>query len=447
MATVKAFFRTTTKKANKVNIRFRLTDGRAVQLFHKSDLFINPNDFDPKKEEIKAKIIYDTNKRIDFNRSIVDRKNLILDLYNAQPDKFALTSEWLENSIYEKLYGHKSKVADISKEYTFFDYFDEFLSTQKISQSRIMQYKVLYRALQRFELFKLKKQSFKLTFESLKPELINEFENFLTIEHKIYLNHPDIYEAIPECRIPQQRGENTRIDLVKKIRVLVNWANRPDAISHVSITSVNPFGANGYKIKECKYGTPVYITIEERNKLYKEIFVDRPKLSIQRDIFIFQCLIGCRVGDLYKMTKANIINNAIEYIPSKTEEDTMATVRVPLNQTALVILNKYPDTDKLLPFISEQKYNKAIKDMFKLAGLTRMVTIVNPTNSKIEQKPLNEIASSHLARRTFVGNLYKQVKDPNLVGSLSGHKEGSKAFARYREIDEDMKKDLVNLLM
>lgn len=59
---------------------------------------------------------------------------------------------------------------------------------------------------------------------------------------------------------------------------------------------------------------------------------------------------------------------------------------------------------------------------------------------------MNEIASSHLARRTFVGNLYKQVKDPNLVGSLTGHKEVSKAFARYRDIDEDMKKDLVKLL-
>ena len=51
-----------------------------------------------------------------------------------------------------------------------------------------------------------------------------------------------------------------------------------------------------------------------------------------------------------------------------------------------------------------------------------------------------------MARRTFIGNLYKKVKDPNLVGSLSGHKEGSKAFARYRDIDEDMKKELVSLL-
>ena len=60
--------------------------------------------------------------------------------------------------------------------------------------------------------------------------------------------------------------------------------------------------------------------------------------------------------------------------------------------------------------------------------------------------PLLDFGSSHLARRTFVGNLYKQVKDPNLVGALSGHKEGSKAFARYRTIDDEMKQQLVDLL-
>ena len=45
-----------------------------------------------------------------------------------------------------------------------------------------------------------------------------------------------------------------------------------------------------------------------------------------------------------------------------------------------------------------------------------------------------------------VGNLYKQVKDPNLVGALSGHKEGSRAFARYRKIDEDINRKAISLL-
>ena len=44
------------------------------------------------------------------------------------------------------------------------------------------------------------------------------------------------------------------------------------------------------------------------------------------------------------------------------------------------------------------------------------------------------------------GYYIKKVKDPNLVGKLSGHKEGSRAFARYRDIDDEMISDLTNLL-
>lgn len=51
-----------------------------------------------------------------------------------------------------------------------------------------------------------------------------------------------------------------------------------------------------------------------------------------------------------------------------------------------------------------------------------------------------------MACRTFIGNLYKKVKDTNLVGKLSCHCEGSKAFARYRDIDDDMIKEMTTLL-
>ena len=65
---------------------------------------------------------------------------------------------------------------------------------------------------------------------------------------------------------------------------------------------------------------------------------------------------------------------------------------------------------------------------------------------EILHNAINEIASSHMARRTFIGNIYKLVKDPNLVSALIGHVEGSRAFTRYRTIDIDMKKDLVKIL-
>jgi integrase len=130
------------------------------------------------------------------------------------------------------------------------------------------------------------------------------------------------------------------------------------------------------------------------------------------------------------LKKSNVVNGAIEYIPRKTKEENPVTVRVPLNDKAKAILEKYKDCEdkRLLPFISEQKYNDAIKKAFKLAEIGRIVTILDPLTNEEIKKPLHEVASSHMARRIFIDNIYKKVKDPNLVGALSGHKEGSKAF-------------------
>lgn len=96
--------------------------------------------------------------------------------------------------------------------------------------------------------------------------------------------------------------------------------------------------------------------------------------------------------------------------------------------------------------MSTAKLNDLIKEALKEAGINRVVTIMNPITKQPEQHPISEVASSHMARRTFIGNLYKKVKDPNLVGKLSGHCEGSKAFARYRDIDDDMIREMTNLL-
>ncbi|MEI7527024.1 MAG: tyrosine-type recombinase/integrase, partial [Mariniphaga sp.] len=235
-------------------------------------------------------------------------------------------------------------------------------------------------------------------------------------------------------------GRNRTNKIFQYLKTVIRWAIEE---KQTSINSVPKFN-----LEQDIYGTPYYISIDERNQLYNKDLSDQPELAIQRDIFVFHCLIGCRVGDLLKLKKNSIIDNAVEYIPRKTKEGRPVTVRVPLNTTAKEILNRYAknEGDSLLPFIPEQTYNYAIKDMFAAAKLIRMVTVINPTTGDEEKRPLNEIASSHLARRTFIGNLYKKVKDPNLVGSLSGHKEGSRAFARYREIDEEMKIDLVKLL-
>lgn len=54
MASVKAFIRVSTKRKS-VTVRFRVSDGRNVQLFYKSDILVDPTAWDEKKECIKAK--------------------------------------------------------------------------------------------------------------------------------------------------------------------------------------------------------------------------------------------------------------------------------------------------------------------------------------------------------------------------------------------------------
>ena len=425
-----------------MNIRFRYSDGRSVQIFHKSEILILPDAFDGKKDCVKAKIVFEGEKRRQIDKMISERKDLIKKLCVGVVDTSTLTSEWLESAIDKELYPEKYYIAPRAQ--TFFESFDEFLLKRPLSEIRKKNFRVIFRALQRYELYTRKtvkgSKGFALSFDAFTPDTIRDLTDFLKRENDIRIKHPELYELCPEYHDPKPRGQNTINDILTKLRTLFIWA-----IENGKTTN-NPF--RKYSIEECRYGTPYYISVDERNALYQTNLSRRPALETQRDIFVFQCLIGCRVSDLYKFTKRNIINGAIEYIARKTKDGAPVTVRIPLNTVAKEILNKYAqyEGEALLPYISDQKYNKAIKEAFKEAGLTRPVTILDPLTREGVIRPLNEIASSHLARRCFVGNLYKKVKDPNLVGALSGHKEGSRAFARYREIDETIKNELVKML-
>lgn len=86
-----------------MNVRFRLRDGRAVQLLYVSDLTVNPDNWNPKKEEIKAKILMHPADKAKFNKLVAERKAQITDMYNAAPDKSILTSAWLKAEMKKKI--------------------------------------------------------------------------------------------------------------------------------------------------------------------------------------------------------------------------------------------------------------------------------------------------------------------------------------------------------
>lgn len=477
MATIK---RSLSKKRalngkSEILLRVNINHGQQVRL--KSTLFINPEYYDADQNKIKkgkpgSAIFMELHQ---LNKTLEALESHICDICIEEPHS-TLTTEYLQGRIHTFLNPTLANEEDVStkeesttskkrtgrprkasteqqeqKEPTFFEALEHFIATRPASTWRKKRYEVLMRALQRFEMYrKIRRiKTYKLTLRGFNVDDINDFEKFLRSEEELYEKYPKIYEKHPcdtrkvrKKAKPLPKGDNTIINMFACLRYFFR-----DCIEQ-KLMDEQPFAKYKGNTTE-RYGTPYYITLEERDIIAAHDFSDNPSLETQRDIFIFHTLIGCRVSDLYRLTHRDIINGAIEYIASKTLKDRASTIRVPLNQRGLDLIEKYKGKDpegRLFPFISQQKYNVAIKKIFTICGITRMVTILNAATGQEEKRPINELASSHLARRTFVGNLYKKVKDPNLVGALSGHKDGSRAFARYREIDDDLKKELISIL-
>lgn len=434
-------------------IQFRLSLTKDIKLRLKSGIYIKPSRFNA-GTIVKPRANQEEIAELkELERKIRDLEDYIYTLCEDNPVE-RLTKEFLTKEIdrfHHPKRERKPKEVEEKLQKKFIELVEEFPTKRGLSEWRHRRYGVLSRSLHRFELYRKVKRQLpaKLDFEMFTTDILEDYERFLRNEPEIFDKYPRIFEQYPaetrkarKSRRPFPKGDNTIINIFACLRTFFHWAIEE------GLTTNNPFVKYKGKTTE-HYGTPYYITLEERDRIADFDLSANKSLAVQRDIFIFHCCIGCRISDLMRLTPANIINDAVEYIASKTKGERPNVIRVPLTQRAKDILERYKGEDsegRILPFISSQKYNVAIKKIFKECGITRIVTILNPTTGEEEQRPINEIASSHLARRTFVGNLYKKVKDPNLVGALSGHKEGSRAFSRYRDIDDDMKKELIGLM-
>lgn len=406
------------------------------------------------------------------NKQLEAMQIAIMDAYK-QEEKETIDAKWLEKVIY-KFHHPDKRVSSISRrgkrQKSIYDLSEEYLEIKRFSYDHTKAFRVLVRDLARYEAFrnKILGDRFAWNIDKITRKDIEDFENYLRNEKTLSEKYPKQFESILE-QYPveinvvhtftklQNRGENTIVKLKKKFKAFMQWLYETER------TSNRPF--DGIKIGTEKYGVPFYLTKEERNLLAEadipalwEGLDDEEKklcskiplntLEVQRDIFVFQCLVGCRVGDLCTLTSKNITDGILEYVPSKTsDEDAPVKPRIPLNPCALKLVAKYNGVDKdgrLFPFISPQKYNDAIKAILLICGITRIVPVRNSTTGETEMKRICDVASSHIARRTFVGAAYKAVRDPNIVGKMSGHVEGSRAFNRYRQIDDDILKQTIS---
>lgn len=438
---------------NLAEVLISLKNGNDYFVRSKSGIFVTPDNF--RNGEIvvnRRKVGNDVQYHEDQLKKMNDLCAYIMGKVSDTP-KEQINSVWFKEVV--DRFNHPEKYAPkVEAKKTFYELAEEYLEKKDFSIDHTKAIRVLVRDVARYEGFRraTEDKTFVFDVDKVTRTDIEDFLDYLRNEKSLSEEYPKIFQKLlksypirvkrGQCKLVV-RGDNTLVKLTKKLKAFFVWLYETDK------TKNRPF--DGIKIGSEKFGTPYYITIEERNAIADFDFSGSKSLEVQRDIFVFQCFVGCRVGDLIKLTEDNIINGVLVYAPHKTKDEGDQTLqaRVPLHPKAVELIEKYkgsvPD-GRLFPFITPQKYNEAIKAIFTKVGITRNVVVRNPKSGENEIKPINEIASSHLARRTFVGNAYFKVSDPNIIGKMSGHVEGSKAFSRYRKIEDSTLLDVINQL-
>lgn len=342
-----------------------------------------------------------------------------------------------------------------------YKFFTHYCTSHRIAYSRAVNYKVLARIIFRFEQFEQivsKRKDFVFAPNLISEEDLLSLREYMKHEGDLYASHKDAFDIfLPKLELVMPRETNHKptygianksdnyiLCMMKKLRSLQQWL-----CSVLKITTNNPYIGIDLGVEQ-RVSRPVYLSKDERNLVASFDFSDNPKLAMHRDIFIFQCMTACRYEDLRALTTDNVNGNILEYIPMKLRRQVSPPQpRVPLTDDCMKILDRYRPFcigNKLLPCASTTTYNEALKKIFETCGLKRKVFVLDALKGVEVQKPLYEVAASHMARRTFIGNAYKMTKDPNIIASMSGHVEGSQAFNRYRDIDDEIRSEVISLI-
>lgn len=330
----------------------------------------------------------------------------------TSPDK-TLIIERL-NEVCKKVESEKESSVD-----SFWQMTERFLKTADVT---LLSRKQLKSALKQFKTFEGTLPN-KLEFNNINGETIEAFELWLK---------------------DGTRGRNSIASILKRIQRFFSWAIKDQKLRKVEATITNPFV--DFTITPELYGTPIVLKKSERDFLF-DLPLENDRLKKVRDIFIFQCYCGARIGDLMSLTTSNLNGDILKYIPNKTVKENINEVEIPLNKKAIQILKRYNDPEGyLLPRMSDTEINRTIKTVFKTPakgrpnGLDRTVGRLNPKTGNTEFVPLYDVATTHLARRTFAGLMYAAGQKDDIIASMTGHSENSKAFTRYRAIDMNLKK-------
>ena len=185
----------------------------------------------------------------------------------------------------------------------------------------------------------------------------------------------------------------------------------------------------------------IYIIEDKLEGTKKEKFGEVRFLTnweLVKDIFLFQCSIGCRYSDILQFKVNHFDFGGEKGTFSWVQQKTDKRVSVPINPISNDIYRKYSKgkslTQNLFPKLSNQKFNKSLKLLLKDLKFNRLVSKPKKIGSKVvneDNKFLWEMISSHSGRKTFIKNMIDLGNmDYMTIMSMTGHKT-IREFQKY----------------
>lgn len=201
-----------------------------------------------------------------------------------------------------------------SEEPGLIDYFKMYLEQSEFNDwHRQAQTSVLHR-LQRYEKwlgYNNGNSDFRLSLELFDKEQVEDYADYMEHEHEYRDANRKFFDQfnIKNEKWIRPISRNGIISGIKRLNMFLNWAVKEGYLTDTSFRNVS--------LDQQLFGTPYYLTIEERDEVMNFDLSQYPRLERHRDKFIFQCLVGCRSNDLEYFTWQHINGDFLEYIPHK----------------------------------------------------------------------------------------------------------------------------------
>lgn len=268
-------------------------------------------------------------------------------------------------------------------------------------------------------------------------DMVLQFRQFLYNEFTYVPLYPELYPRCPGRRPPKKRMRNTTV--VHDLKLLRAFFAELENTREIRRSPFRSISVEKRRIMmHVMYDAPVFLRAEELRLVIKTVVPS--DLQWAKDLFVLNCAIGCRVSDLLALTMDKVALSEegipyVHYIPSKTAKRQLSYQEVvtPLVAPAMEIIKR--TQLKLMernPHYGKQCYNKALRQLLQFCGITRRVSLYNHETGDNIYKPLCDIATSKLARKTHIDMLNK-VQINYYAADL--HREGSNAVYRYTNLE------------